>query len=76
MKRIATSIIEVRDGCAKNYLGDYDAYLHAMNREIEEGEREHNAAKMSAPPPDKSNGRKVAVSASEERKIQKDNQVD
>ncbi len=71
MKRIATSIIEVRDGCAKNYLGDYDVYLHAMNREIEEGERANNAAKMSAAPPEKSNGRKVAVSASEERKIQK-----
>ena len=55
----------------KNYLGDYDVYLHAMNREIEEGERANNAARMSAAPPEKSNGRKVAVSASEERKIQK-----
>lgn len=41
MKRIATSIIEVRDGTAKNYLGDYDSYLHWMNREIEEGERSY-----------------------------------
>ena len=43
MKRIATSIVEVRDGCAKNYLGDYDAYLYAMNREIEQGERANQA---------------------------------
>ncbi len=53
MKRIATSIVEVRDGCAKNYLGDYEAYLYAMNREIDEGEREFNQSRMSAPPEDK-----------------------
>ena len=53
MKRIATSIVEVRDGSAKNYLGDYDAYLYAMNKEIDEGERVNNAARMSSPPPGK-----------------------
>jgi ATP-binding cassette subfamily F protein 3 len=45
MKRIATSIIEVRDGTAKNHLGDYDSYLHWMNREIEEGERSYRLSK-------------------------------
>jgi ATP-binding cassette subfamily F protein 3 len=45
MKRIATSIIEVRDGRAVNYIGDYDAYLYAMNKEIDEGEREFNRTK-------------------------------
>jgi ATP-binding cassette subfamily F protein 3 len=45
MKRIATNIIEVRDGSAKNYLGDYDAYLYAMNQEIEEGNRDTSAGK-------------------------------
>ena len=44
MSRIATNIIEVRNGCARNYLGDYDAYLYAMNQEIDEGERQSNAA--------------------------------
>ncbi|MEM9943181.1 MAG: ABC-F family ATP-binding cassette domain-containing protein, partial [Planctomycetota bacterium] len=38
MKRIATNIIEVRDQAVKNYMGDYDAYLYYINREIEEGE--------------------------------------
>src|SRR5690606_1861817 len=39
MRRLATNIVEVRDGTAKNYGGDYDAYLYYINREIEEGER-------------------------------------
>ncbi len=39
MRRLATDIIEVRDGSAKNYGGDYDAYLYYINKEIEEGER-------------------------------------
>ncbi len=45
MKRIATSIIEVRDHQAKNYIGDYEAYLYAINKEIDDGERELNARK-------------------------------
>jgi len=40
MKRIATSIIEVRDGTAKNYIGDYDSYLYSVNQEISEGFRD------------------------------------
>ncbi len=39
MSRLATNIIEVRDGTAKNYGGDYEAYLYYINKEIEEGER-------------------------------------
>ena len=50
MERIATSIVEVRDGCAKNYLGGYADYLYAMNREIEAGERALNQSKASSPP--------------------------
>lgn len=42
MKRIATSIIEVRDGTAKNYIGDYDSYLYSVNQEIAEGFRDQN----------------------------------
>ena len=39
MSRVATNIIEVRDGCARNYMGNYEAYLYSMNQEIEQGER-------------------------------------
>ena len=56
MKRVATSVIEVRDGRARNYGADYEAYLYSVNKEIEEGERaraggsSHKIA-SSAPPP-------------------------
>ena len=40
MKRVATCIVEVRDGHVTNYRGDYEAYVYSVNKEIEEGERE------------------------------------
>ncbi len=49
MKRVATHIIEVRNGSVVNYHGDYEAYLYSVNKEIEEGEREL-ASKMSKAP--------------------------
>ena len=49
LKRVATSIIEVRDGRVVNYLGDYEAYLYSVTKEIEEGERE-TATRMAKPP--------------------------
>ena len=51
VRRVATSIIEVRDGRARNYSGDYDAYLYYVNREIEEGERERASGKKLSTPP-------------------------
>jgi ATP-binding cassette subfamily F protein 3 len=50
LKRVATSIIEVRDGRVVNYQGNYEAYLYSVNREIEEGEREAQAARMAKAP--------------------------
>ena len=49
LKRMATSIIEVREGRVVNYNGDYEAYLYAVNKEIDEGERE-TATRMSKAP--------------------------
>lgn len=46
MRRVATGIIEVRDGSARNYGGDYDAYLYYINKEIDDGERERAPARV------------------------------
>jgi len=52
MKNLATCIVEVRDGTARNYGGNYDAYLYAVNQEIDDGERQlENGKKRAAPMP-------------------------
>lgn len=51
MHRVATSVIEVRDGSVKNYFGNYDRYLESVEQEIDAGERERSrqaSAKSSA----------------------------
>jgi ATP-binding cassette subfamily F protein 3 len=50
MKRVATCIVEVRDGHVTNYRGDYEAYLYSVNKEIEEGERDQAKGLSKAPP--------------------------
>ena len=37
MGRVATTVIEVRDGTARDYMNNYDAYLLSINQEIEQG---------------------------------------
>lgn len=78
MSRIATNIIEVRDGCARNYMGDYEAYLYAINKEIGDGERATSAVKakdkgrptLKAEKP--SRGQKTKEEQKELRKRQKE----
>lgn len=73
VKRIATNVIEVRDGRARNYGGDYESYLYSVNQEIEEGERERAAQnKMSAPPPARAGGsEKASLSGREQHNARK-----
>ena len=40
MQRVATCVIEVRNGRVLNYRGDYEAYVYSVNKEIDDGERE------------------------------------
>src|SRR5580700_1420616 len=49
-KRVATCIVEVRDGRVTHYNGRYDAYLDKVNKEIEAGERELADARVKLPP--------------------------
>lgn len=48
-KRVATCIVEVRDGRVTNYSGQYEAYLYKVNKEIEAGERELETARTKLP---------------------------
>jgi ATP-binding cassette subfamily F protein 3 len=47
--KVATGIIEVRDGRVVNYVGKYEAYLEKVNEEIEAGERELATARKKLP---------------------------
>jgi ATP-binding cassette, subfamily F, member 3 len=49
-KRLASSIVEVREGRVVNYLGKYDDYVYRVNKEIEAGEREVAAGRAKLPP--------------------------
>jgi ATP-binding cassette subfamily F protein 3 len=53
MHRVATSVIEVRDGSVKNYFGDYDSYLLSVENEVDVGERERMAQAKGNPAPGK-----------------------
>lgn len=48
-KRVATCIVEVRDGRVTHYGGQYEAYLYKINKEIEAGERELVTARVKPP---------------------------
>ena len=50
MSRVATNIVEVRDGCAKHYLGNYDAYLYSISQETDAGERPTAPSKQRGAP--------------------------
>ena len=47
--RVATCIVEVRDGRVVNYSGKYEDYVYKVNKEIEAGERELASQKAKLP---------------------------
>jgi len=47
--RVATCIIEVRDGGVTSYNGQYEQYVYRVNKEIEAGERELAATRVKLP---------------------------
>ncbi|MHB0957861.1 MAG: ABC-F family ATP-binding cassette domain-containing protein [Pirellulaceae bacterium] len=75
MRRVASCVIEVRDGRVTNYRGNYESYLYAVNKEIEEGEREvvaRNAARPEAA--DKPASSPSKPTRSTERELRKERQ--
>src|SRR5438270_1634039 len=73
MKRVATCIVEVRDGRVTNYRGNYDAYLYSVNKEIDDGERERDL-KLAKVPPALTSPMKAAPKAARrnEREVRKE----
>ena len=72
MKRVASCIVEVRDGRVVNYRGDYESYLYYVNKEIEEGEREQASGMSKAPAAAKASPAKPAVPKRSEKEIRKE----
>ncbi len=67
MGRVATTVIEVRNGSARDYMNNYDAYLLSINQEIEQGDR--GTSSQNGP---KDHGKKTkAISQNEQRAIRK-----
>ncbi len=72
MKRVATCIVEVREGNVTNYRGDYESYLYMVNKEIDDGEREL-ATRLAAAPPSAKKPKAVPIIARRtEREIRKE----
>ena len=65
MERMATAVVEVRDGSVTNYPNDYAAYLYRVKKEIEEGERGAKGSTGNTP------AVKVALPETEEAKAER-----
>jgi len=74
MHRVATSVIEVRDGSVKNYFGDYDTYLESVEKEVDDGERERNAkaGNSKASSSSKPTGKDYRQNVRDQRKAEKE----
>ncbi len=72
MRRVATNVIEVRDGSVKNYHGDYDSYLLSVENEIDEGERQRTGNTKSPKKRGKADGKKSKGKADDYRQNQRD----
>lgn len=70
MHRVATSVVEVRDGSVRNYFGDYDSYLVSVESEVDAGERERMAQSKGKPAPVPS--RPAASQSNDFRQVRRD----
>jgi ATP-binding cassette subfamily F protein 3 len=76
MNALATNIVEVRDGSAKNYDGDYQAYLYYIEQEIDAaGDRVTTKKKSKGNAKKNKSGKGSAANQDavvDERKVQKE----
>ena len=70
MRRIASTVIEVRDGRVRNYGRNYDDYLYAVNKEIDEGERQRQGG--SKRPKDRTPKVDPQAERKDERRVRKE----
>jgi ATP-binding cassette, subfamily F, member 3 len=49
--RVATGVVEVRDGRVANYPGDYGMYMYRVHKEIDEGTRDTMTSRAKAAAP-------------------------
>ena len=75
MRRVATNVIEVRDGSVRNYFGSYDTYLASVEQEVDEGERqraEKSGAKSSDTRPAKAKVTDYRRTQQDQRRAEKE----
>jgi ATP-binding cassette, subfamily F, member 3 len=73
VRQIATRVIEVKDGTAKIYFGNYDSYLQSVESEIDEHERDRAiAAGKPLPAGPASKGKVLQKQGKDDRKTEKE----
>jgi ATP-binding cassette, subfamily F, member 3 len=73
VRQIATRVIEVKDGTAKIYFGNYDSYLQSVESEIDQGERDRAiAAGKPLPAAAASKGKVLQKQGKDDRKTEKE----
>ena len=70
VRRVATHVIEVRDGTAKTYFGNYDSYLQSVESEVVEGEQQRARIAGETKPP--AGGPPPRVVAADQRQDHRD----
>ena len=73
--RVATGVVEVRDGKVTTYNGKYEDYVYRVNKEVDDGEREAAAARPKPPPGAAKPAKAAARPRRNERDVRKELKV-